>query len=207
MANMNLDVPSTRDDKGPYATIHVSIDEIESITGHNGQLENVTAKHVMDILGRRSDFTFGHQGVIIQAFHKATIAAAKNVPEALKEICKKYFGGNPEGFVPIYETNDSDGPIMGRSRTKNLQFYLLKPDGFEEFDGVFEPGESRRFMAFHKITMDWVGADSIDEMSRGLSIQKTDGFGVEKAIKDLLAFKEREREMGIAAQVKKGEEK
>lgn len=185
---------------GPYVTVHVLINNIEAIE-RNGTREPITAKTIYDILGRRSDFTFNAPKMISQILSKATQAAAVNVDRdagaknehpSLRDLCKKYFQVNDDLLVPIYKTEEGvNGKIMDMNRNKNVQFYYLDGDNFMSFDGPgqFEPGSSHKLMAWHKIEERWIEPEELQAFSRGSYISRTDGFGVDKAIKNLMDSK------------------
>jgi len=169
LLNINNDLTGYK--LAPYVTIHINIEEIDTMVDTSGETEEsvpACATTFLQSMKRQADFTFGNVAAKNDIMQKACEAAADNVPPQLKELCLNLFPGWPEEFVPITLFPQK---ISNKSRSKNVEVWNLDENTL--FDGEFHTGVSCRLAIYHKYEKRFLAPQelNIHHSTRGCVIQ------------------------------------
>ncbi len=165
-----LDLPYC--DGQPFVVIQVEIDKIDTLYDEERNTQEAASPPaVLNYCGRRSDFTFGTVGYIHDLMKAACEAAKAHVPQALREMCEKYFPP-PEGDWYEFDADD-DGSRIGKkfSNSKYITTYDLDNGGVV-FGGDLALGEAKRLAFYHTQLGEWLGDMKKHPATRGVTFDK-----------------------------------
>jgi len=175
---------------GPWVSMHLIIRKVSGIGKKMPDGTYVktkaTAKAVLNMFGRRSDFTFSRVEMIREIMVKASEAAAQNVPPELRQWCENHFPTYTEDMMPIYFED-----VLSTKRQKSHQSAVIIFDidnGGAVFDGKLQTNTSRRFAVWHKKLVRFISPEetTILGSTRGIKHVKLPEWGVENTVNDII---------------------
>jgi hypothetical protein len=167
-----LGLPYNDGDATPI--IYVEIENVKTIIDEDrGTKEEPTARAIMEMFGRRPDFTFESSETMHEVMRAACEAAAPHVDQRLKDRCSTMFHYEMGDFLDFdFEFDFENGPRRRRkaTREKMVQVFDMGKGG-REFKGIFRAGETKQLAIWHLGLQEWVSHLDIDPSTRGVDVK------------------------------------